>query len=469
VKRQSIIAAAVVALSTVAVGSARADTAAALDWQPCGDNVQCATLQVPIDWSRGGATIGIALARRMATDPAARIGTIVSLPGGPGDSGVNQVLRGWPVTPDVAARFDVVSLDPRGTNRSSPVLCDKALVDAPPNVDPDMGARFADVRAYSQKLGDSCRKLTGDLVYHMDSGDVARDVDAVRAALGERQISLYSRSYGTLATQMYAEKFPGRVRAMVLDSVFDHSLSTQQLVESETRTVEGAFNTFADWCTRSDNCALHGQDVGAVFDELYARAGRGELYRLDDPAKKLAPFDLSFMVTREFYEPLWAQLSADLVALGEQHVTTRVAPDAEGTEFPIAIFCADHRLGFRSEQDWSRQWHRLAEIAPHMHSHFAWQAASMCAGWPLPATNPQHRPDVHVPALILNSRHDPATSIEWAVDVNRAIRQSVLVTYEGSGHGIYKRNECTMKVTDRYLIDRVLPSPGTSCPASDPA
>jgi pimeloyl-ACP methyl ester carboxylesterase len=114
-------------------------------------------------------------------------------------------------------------------------------------------------------------------------------------------------------------------------------------------------------------------------------------------------------------------------------------------------------------------WDELKQMAPVMRTHLAWQIVSMCSGWPLQATNPQRQPRIKVPVLILGSRHDPATSQEWAGNVHRMIRGSVLVTYEGAGHGVYTRNDCTKQVTDRYLIDRVLPAQGTTCPGSDPA
>ncbi|MET0136633.1 MAG: alpha/beta hydrolase [Kibdelosporangium sp.] len=447
----------------------------AISWAPCQEapankEVQCGTLRVPVDWSRAdGPAFDVHLARRPAK--ADRVGTVVYLPGGPGDSGVNRLLGGSPVSDELAARYDVVSLDPRGTNRSSPIKCDAALVAEPANVDPDRGARFADVLAYSGKLGDSCREHTGELIDHVDSRNVARDVEALRTALGQRQVDLYSRSYGTLAAQRYAELFPDRVRTAVLDSVFDHSLTTSEFLETETRTVEDSFNAFADWCDRSTNCALRGQDVGQVFDAVYAKAGRGEIPHPKIPGRALTPFELSVVAMNEFYGPNWQRLSAQLAAwAGGPAVRAESTDAAEPASFPSAVLCADHRFVIRSEQDWSRKWERLKQLAPHMRSHLAWQAVAMCAGWPLPATNPQHTPriDPSVPVLILNSLHDPATALEWAHNVNRQIRGSVLLTYDGAGHGIYLRNDCTEQVTDRYLLHRVLPAPGTHCPGSDP-
>lgn len=440
----------------------------ALTWKECAPGVTCAKLTVPLDWWHGNKTIEISLARRAATGD--KIGTIVYLPGGPGDSGVQQLRNQPRVTPEVAERYDVVSLDPRGTNDSNPVRCDPALTGALPDVNPDTGAQLADVLAFSGKLAASCRERSGDIIDHIDSADVARDVDALRAALGERQISIYSRSYGTLAAQMYAELFSHRVRGMVLDSVFDHSLNPRQLLATLTRATEDSFDTFAKWCAGSENCALRGQDVAAVFDDLYRRAERGELAEPADPARKISATELSWNTMRAgFYNPAWKEISVRLAELAGQRPPSPPRPVVSTDLFPYGSFCADHRFEFRSQQEWSRTWAGLKQQAPTMRTHLAWQLATLCAGWPLPVTNPQHEPRIKAPVLILNGRHDPATSLEWARNVHGMIRGSALVTYEGSGHGIYLRNDCTKAVTNRYFIDRVLPAAGTSCAGSDPA
>jgi pimeloyl-ACP methyl ester carboxylesterase len=440
----------------------------ALTWKECAPSVTCAKLAVPLDWRYGGKPIEISLARRAATGD--KIGTLVYLPGGPGDSGVQQLRNQQRVAPEVAERFDVISLDPRGVNESIPIKCDPALISGIPDVNPDTGAKYADIVAYSKKLADSCRERTGETIDHIDSADVARDVDALRAALGERQISIYSRSYGTLAAQMYAELFPNRVRSMVLDSVFDHSLSTKQFLATSVRTTEDSFNQFAKWCATSADCVLRGQDVGALFDDLYRRAERGELSEPSDPARKISATELSwFTMRRFFYAPAWKEMSIRLAELTGQRPPTAVPPMPQTDFFPSAVMCADHRFRFSSEQEWARTWAELKQMAPVMRTHFAWQAVSFCSSWPLPATNPQHEPRIKAPVLILNGRHDPATSMEWARNVHGMIRGSALVTYEGSGHGIYLRNDCTKAVTNRYYIDRVLPAAGTSCAGSDPA
>lgn len=474
--RASVVGSAVVAMALTSVAwaaSASPGPAPVLDWQACAENaaVECATLSVPIDYSRPEeGRIDMAVARRAATNPEQRVGSLLFMPGGPGGSGVDRLLSGSPFSPEVAARFDVVSFDPRGTNRSHPVLCDADLLVSAPNVVPDTGGTLGDVQAYARKLGDSCREHTGPLIDHVDSVSVARDLDAFRAALGEEKISLYGISYGTLAGQMYAENFPSRVRALVLDSVFDHSLGERGFFETEARAGEDAFAEFARWCAGNQQCALHGRDVGQVFDDLYAKAVNGQLHLPGDPATLITPMDLVTGTIGFFYGPNWSRAAEELKALADQTPPASARSVAEPVPFPVASFCGDHRFDISSEGEWVRFWKRQNHAAPHLRTHFAWQVASACIGWPGETGNPQHRLDIEgaPPILVLNSLHDPATGYEWATNVARQIGGSRLLTYDGWGHGVMGRSECTLGAVDRYLVDLTAPQPGTHCPAVPP-
>lgn len=444
-----------VALSLTGFAAPVASAEPGLAWTDCDTAVECATITVPIDYAHPATgTIDVAVARIRAT--GRKQGTLVYLPGGPGDSGVRRLLDAdaLPVVPpSVAEHFDIVSFDPRGTNRSHPIVCDTNLLRSLPNVVPDAGARLADVQAYARTLGDDCRAHSGPLIDHVDSVSVARDIDAVRAALGEREVTLYGRSYGTLAGQMYAETFPHRVRGLVLDSVFDHSLSQAKLVTTQVATSEDSFAEFAKWCAADTSCALHGQDVGQVYGDLYDRAVAGEL--------PLSPVDLSGEVVDTLYEPNWPDTATTLRDLGGAERTTAAA----ATPFPYGSFCADHRVRFASEAEWLSLWRRQNAAAPTLRTHRAWLLVSLCSAWPADTPNPQHRTTAHVPpVLIMNSLHDPATSHAWARSVARQIDRGVLLTYDGWGHGVTGRTDCTRAVFTNYVLNGWTPRPGTHCP-----
>jgi pimeloyl-ACP methyl ester carboxylesterase len=452
-KRVSVLLLTAVLLTGVATGTATA--APGIDWQACEPEnpVECATITVPVDYAHpGNGTIEVAVARQKASGE--RQGTLVFMPGGPGGSGVDRLLGGNTVPDAVAERFDVVSYDPRGTNRSHPIQCDTDLVRNLPNVVPEAGARLADVQAYARALGDSCREHTGPLLDHVDSVSVARDIDALRAALGERTVTLYGRSYGTLAGQMYAETFPHRVRGIVLDSVFDHGLSPSTFLTTQAAAGEDAFAAFADWCAADSTCALHGQDVGQVYGDLWEKAVRGEL--------PMPPMTLNQNTLNRLYGPDWAGLAEQLDGL------TGPTAMAGTTPFPIGAFCADHRVRFSSHGQWLSAWRKQNAAAPTTRTHFAWAVVSLCSAWPAETPNPQHRTDADdaPPILIMNSLHDPATSHEWARDVHRQLDDSVLLTYDGSGHGVMDRTDCTRAVFTDYVLHRKTPRPGTHCAAS---
>lgn len=446
--------------------------AAGIRWEPCAENgaYDCAAVPVPIDWAqRDGATIDIAVVRDRADDPARSIGTLISLPGGPGDSGVDQILRGSRFSAELRSRFDIVSLDPRGVKRSHPVRCDAGLADRP-NMVPDSGGRLDEIHSYARALAASCRQHTGPLIDHLDAVSVARDIDAVRAALGDDRISIYGRSYGTLAGQAFAELFPQRLRAMALDSVDDHALDGPDFLAGEARAAQDSFGEFASWCARDELCALHGTDLDRAYGRLVAAAGRGELQNPRMPGKPFGPLELSWLVTRRLYNPDWPELATDLQTLTNQP-PDRPAPAAppqqlgEAAPMPEIFVCSDWRFRILDQDQWARLWREQNDNAPTLRAHFAWGVAALCSGWPTGPQNPPHRPQVidGPPILVMNSRHDPATPHEWAAAVAANTDRATLLTYEGWGHGVYERNSCTTTAADNYLVD-LTPAPA-GCPA----
>jgi pimeloyl-ACP methyl ester carboxylesterase len=482
----SAVAAVVPLLAALPAVAQTAAPASTVNWQPCADapGVDCGTVTVPIDWDEpDGPTIQIALARRKATDPAARIGSVLMDPGGPGGPGAGEVKAGWTLSPEITKRFDTVGFDPRGVGQSHPVLCDRALAQKPYPVVPANPAEYEQLVEHNRQLGESCRKLTGPLFDHVDTLSVVRDMDAIRAALGEAKLTYYGVSYGTLMGQQYAATFPDHVRALVLDSNMDHSqFTTWGFLRSESTSAQENFEQFAAWCDRTAGCALHGEDVRAVFADLYQRAVAGKLVDIGstDP---ISPFTLLQFMTSEFYGPNWANLATILVELRKFNTPSTaslaaLAGRAAGTSadtvadaFP-AVFCQDWRLPVHNfwELDAYRQV-LAAAVAPDMKlSPLGWSAVTACAGWPAKVNNPQQVLSVHgaPPLLMLNSRYDPATPYEWA---QAASRQSgaVLLTYDGWGHGSYfKHSDCVVKAADTYLITGQTPPRGTHCAAVEP-
>ncbi|MCE6999743.1 alpha/beta hydrolase [Saccharothrix sp. S26] len=469
------------AAGTTAVASAEGDPEASgvgrIDWRPCPElaEVECGTLRLPIDWANPrGEEFDLAVARRKATDPAKRIGALVINPGGPGGSGVNFALGadGY-FSPEVQQRFDIIGFDPRGVARSQPVQCSVEVLRAQPSLYPTNQREFDALAAYNRELAADCREHSGPIYDHADTGAVVKDIDALRKALGERKINYYGVSYGTLIGQQYAERFGRDIRAMVIDSNMDHSLGTWRFTETEAATAEDSFREFARWCERTESCALHGQDVGKAWDDLLARADRGEIADPFDPTREVTADDIIGVAFSAFYGPEWQPLSEFLVELGAGTSTRSFAAEETARNPFPAVFCQDWAVRVKDHRQFSALVDRARQLAPHMRgSALGHTAVAGCVGLPEKVNNPQHRLRIKdaPKILMLNALHDPATGYEWAANAHRQSRDTtVLLTYEGWGHGVYDRSECTRGATDDYLITLKTPRPGARCAAVEPA
>jgi pimeloyl-ACP methyl ester carboxylesterase len=452
-------------------------------WAPCADapDVDCGTVTVPIDWSRkNGPTIQIALARRRATDPAARIGTLVMDPGGPGGPGAQTVKRGQLFSDELHRHYDVVGFDPRGVGESSPVLCEETTF--PAFDEPKNQAQFEELRAFNRAWVDNCRRTTGPLYDFVDTNSVARDMDVIRAGLGEKRLNYLGISYGTLMGTAYAELFPQRVGRFVLDSNMDHSVrTTWGFVSTESRGAEENFDQFVAWCDRSEQCIQHGRDVRAIHHEILKKAESGELV-VPTPDGDLVVTPLRYLseINGAFYGPDWRYIS-ELIDLLES-VGAGVPKQAPAGAFAVsvqelvhdpftAVFCEDWRLPVHSYAELKAL--RVASevlVAPDMQvSPLGWGATLGCIGLEDRVRNPQH--DLRIKGvdslLMVNSRYDPATPWQWATNAASQAK-APLLRYDGWGHFAYEKSPCVSGKTDAFLITGKLPARGASCPAVEP-
>jgi pimeloyl-ACP methyl ester carboxylesterase len=469
---------------SVAAPSVQTSSPGQIAWTPCeppsGKSVsatfECATIKVPVDWKQpNGATIDLALARHLATDPERRIGSLLINPGGPGRSGVDFAFKAPAAfSAELLARFDIVGFDPRGVGRSNPVKCDQDLLNAQRKaIHPDSDSSFAAFRKGNRALGESCRHLTGRLVGHVDTVSVVRDMDAIRAGLGEKRISYYGVSYGTLIGQQYAEHYPNRIRAMTLDSNMDHSLGPWSYQKTETVAAEESYGQFADWCARTPSCAIHDRDARALFDSLYKRAEAGELVLPGDSPQKATTLDLQDIVVSAMYTPSsWFELAQTLKDIDAATPAAARSVRKHGDPTPFAYYpalCQDYEFNLASYAALARQERALARLAPVTRlSSLGWTDVVGCQNWPTKVTNPQHRLRVNgTPKLLVtNSRYDVATPYPWGINVARQLgREAAFLTYDGVGHGDYWRSPCARDAIDTYLITLQTPRTGTHCSA----
>jgi len=422
-----------------------------LDWGKCqaGSDAECATLRLPVDWSDpGGEKFDFVVARR-ATDSPDRVGTLIFGPGGPSDSGVTRIATDMSrFSPELQRRFDIVSFDPRGVGRSHAMPCEPAYTDPVVRSQAEFEKRIDDNRT----LWDACRVKYGKLFDHADTANTVRDLEALRAALGESKLTFHGSSYGTLLGQQYAERYPSRVRAMVLESSVDHSQDTGGFLRTQAWALQDSFDAFARWCEETE-CELPDHDARAAWAKLMARADSGEL--------GISAWDLTVVLHRFLYGPRYEELAATMTAW--------LTGPGEKLPVPIpvtAVFCNDWSFPVRDYAQYARLLKR-AETRDLRYSA-GMLAVGLCLGWPQPVANPQHRLDVHLtgtPLLQINARHDPASGYNWALSVARQLgRSGVLLTYAGAGHGSYDPG-CMWTTVDAYLTDLVVPQRGTVCPA----
>ncbi|WP_055547704.1 alpha/beta fold hydrolase [Streptomyces kanamyceticus] len=457
-------------------------------WTPCAaaaadDPVRCATVTVPVDWADpGGPTLDIAVARRPATAPDRRVGPLLYQPGAAA-SGVDAVVHNPQLfSAGTTERFDLIGVDPRGTGRSHPVLCDAAAYPADAGTVPATPAAYSRAVEAQKAFVANCRAQTGPVFDHMDARSVARDLDAVRAALGERRLSYYGDSYGTLVGQAYAELFPTRLRAAVWDSNMDHTTDVSRWVAERSAAVEDSFQGFFSWCDRAPSCAQRAGGSARWYDRLRGRAERGELTVTlpGTPPFALDGYLLGTQVAFSFFQRRWPELSR---CLGEVDANRPGCLfDGSAAEVPSvppgkihypqsASFCADHRMPVRGFADLVRLRELALANAPHSRlTALAWSGVTDCLGrQDDEVKNPQQplRLDARAPTILLtNSRHDPSTPHGWARKVSaQAGSRARLLTYEGWGHGNYWVSGCISERVDRYLATSALPPRGASCPA----
>lgn len=464
-------------LGGTAVADAETSVADTVTWTPCPErpDVECGTVTVPVDWAKpNGEKMGVAIARRKATDPAKRIGSLLIDPGGPGGSGVDFAFDADRYfSPEISQKFDIVGFDPRGVARSNPIVCSRDLVRQGPRTAPTTAAEYEKLKAYNTELRNDCRKRSGAIYDHASTADVAQDMDAIRVALGEKKLNYYGISYGTIMGQHYAERFGRNIRAMIIDSNMDHSLALPRFVASEARTVEDSFLEFVKWNDRAAASPLHGQDVSKLWFDLLAKADRGELTDPQDPSHQITADDLAGLAVGQAYGPDWPLFAGLIAELNAGKPAVNAFAEDETVNYPVAaIACNDYDLAPHSYAEYKALTGLSKLIAPHTRGRSVGAGVvTACVGAP-PASNPQRTLNIRNSPKILmeNAQHDPATAYEWAVNAHRqSANATVFLTYDGWGHGVYTRSECTRTINDRYLVDLKLPAEGTHCAAVEPA
>ncbi|MFC5185691.1 alpha/beta fold hydrolase [Actinomadura harenae] len=466
-------------------GSATA--ASAPMWNPCSDvaqsPAQCADIRVPVSWADPrGRDIPLRMSRLPALDPRHRIGTLLFVLGGPGiPSAELSAQQGRALVPAALQdRFDIVGVDPRGVGASAAVKCAGPALPSTTPVFPNSPAQFASLQRQSAAYGTSCvENSTPGLVANVDTVSVARDLDAVRAALGERRLSFLGISYGTLITQTYARLYPDRVRAMALDGAVDHTVGPRALLYDEAASTSRVFARFAAWCSATASCALHGQDVLKVWDDLLARAARtpipapnatvGEPTVNDDAIRMALPNLLISGPTSTLLPSSWPVLGEGIARAraGDASILSDNSMAGTPQDAYISIGCQDLPPQLHGYADMAARLKRARALSPHTGgASGSWLVTAACAAWPLPASNPwaPQRITGVPPTLIVSTRNDPSTPLVWAQGLQRQIAGSRLLVAEVTGHLGFVNSACARAEEADYLVTGILPT-RTTCGA----
>ncbi|MGW6454965.1 alpha/beta fold hydrolase [Streptomyces sp. NPDC055078] len=426
-------------------------------WAPCDAQslagVQCSTVRVPVDRADPrGEQIDLRLGRFPATGQSE--GSLLLIPGGPGAgleamNGLAPMLR----VKELTKRYDVVTFDPRGVGASAPVAC--ALPDPPRTTDVPSRAAFDRLATNHAAFADSCRTATGDRLDHLSAVDTADDIEAIRRALGEGGLVAYGGSYGTNYGGAYLERYGHRVKALVLDAVVDHSVSLSVFAARNARGVEDAFGRFTAWCDRDTSCALHGEDVTGIVDDL---ASRTSLPAPGAP-RPVSGIDVTMTLGDLFSAGAhpdmgWPHLARSLRQAKDGDASAFASGPPSGRGLFRGVLCADFGAQ-KSYREHAAMADRLSREAPRFGASRYWSIVSECVGWDRPATNRPHRLDVgkHPRVLVASNTHDPATPLSNALAVHRQIPRSKLLVADADGHQTLVFSRPGFDVITRFLGD----------------
>jgi pimeloyl-ACP methyl ester carboxylesterase len=456
-----------------------------LNWTDCGDGFQCAEATAPLDWQNPAASdVTLALVKHPATGPGERLGSLLVNPGGPGGSGYSFVKDSidFAVSDALQAQYDVVGFDPRGVGRSSAVTCltdsemDSYLYDILP------GQRGSQqwLDAYtssSTQFASSCEKNSPELLGHVDTVSSARDLDLLRATLGDTALNYLGYSYGTFLGSTYADLYPQKVGRLVLDGALDPTSSNFDVSVGQAVGFENALKSYMTDCLTKSSCPFDGSvddgmaRIGEMLSEVDAspiRAGDG---------RELGSSTLLTAIIYPLYDATaWDYLSDMLsdVMAGNADYAMQFADGYNGrgadgtyadnsTEAFMAINCLDYQYT-NDPAVVQKQNADLVAAAPTIGPWWSYGDIS-CDVWPDKTTRTPHAVTAEgaAPIIVVGTTGDPATPYAWAQGLADQLSSGQLVTFVGEGHTAYGSSSCVKEVVDAYLLSGTVPASDPRC------
>ena len=489
---RTLILAAVAALTLAfASGASAAPPVPELDWQPCDPGFECATARVPLDHDRPhGKKIELALIRAPAADPGQRIGSLFVHPGGPGSPGTDNIrFAPPPVIGLLTRRFDLIGVDQRGEGDSKPVLdCqvdqETAGLYAQPFFTPDtldVGALVSRSASYVRR----CKALNGELLPHMSTADVARDLDLLRAAVGDEKLTFLGNSYGSLLGATYTSLFPGKARALALTAAIDADVWTNRPFEAlreQTAGLEDVLDRFFSACAANQQaCGFGGGDPETAFDDLLEQVDRQPLPAPEsESGRELDGDDLRVAAARATLSPRqWPRFASGLsqAQQGDGSILRTMTDEsyggaAQGMDVSLATLALDQRYP-RRVGPFLEAGRQAARLFPHFASlnngygelPFGLVRARRGDAYSGPFRHSSKSPA----ALVVGTTHDSNTPYVWAKRLVSDLGNARLLTFRGDGHdALTSLNFCLVGHLLAYLEESVLPPEGASCTREPP-
>ncbi len=455
----------------------------ALSWTDCDGDFECTTVTAPLDWT--DPTVGdiqLSVIRHRATGGQA-IGSLLTNPGGPGASGIALIRDSlsFAVGDALQQSYDVIGFDPRGVGESTAVTCyapadmDAYLFTIPSNPR-GSDAWTAELQDRNRAFGDACEQNSGGILPYITTENAARDMDLMRAVLGDTSLNYLGYSYGTFLGATYAKLFPDRVGRMVLDGAIDPSLSGLDVSTLQGVGFESALRAYMTDCLAGNDCPFRGTVDEAMADlgTLMASVDRSPLPNAD--GRQLGADSLLTAVVAALYsQDSWPYLSEALtdVLKGDPAFAFQLADfyysrsngsyDDNSTEAFRAYNCMDYPDDATQEQKDAAN-AQLAAQAPTVAPY--WSGPDPCDEWPYPPTGVREKitADGAAPIVVVGTTNDPATPYAWAVSLADQLSSGVLITRVGEGHtGYNKGNACVDSAVEAYLVSGTVPQDGLEC------
>ncbi|WP_396657634.1 alpha/beta hydrolase [Microbacterium oxydans] len=453
-----------------------------LTWTECGVGFDCTDVTAPLDWEdpgKGEITLSVVRHRAEGTP----VGSLLTNPGGPGASGVDLILNSldFAVGADLIENFDVIGFDPRGVGDSTAVTC----YDAPqmddylygiPSAARGTAEWEAELLDSHKKFADACDANSGGILPYITTVNAARDMDLIRALLGDKQLNYLGYSYGTFLGATYAKLYPEKAGRLVLDGAIDPAVPGLEVGATQALGFESALRAYMQDCLDSGECPFNGSvdeamaDLGALLasvDSTPLKSGDGRMLGADSL--------MTAIIAALYSQDSWGYLTQalDEALQGDPTSALFLADFYNGrengayTDNSTEAFRAYNCMDYPVEDDPAAEAAtnaKIAEGAPTIAPY--WAGPDSCSVWPYPPTGTRGeiKAEGAGPILVIGTTNDPATPYEWSESLANQLEEGVLITRVGEGHtGYNKGNACVDDAVEAFLLDDVVPEDGLRC------